>query len=169
MKEANLTSLLRFIKTFVMHLTAKRVLERHSFRTKDQEVDICLLTVNRSNLSIPERSWQNFKTILEESLLPDPRSSNKDDIGIATAIVSEAIEILQCKTSSPPEKYSRKSQKLLQNFAKIIQGTQASFSGGLHCETVLVTLSKYFESLMGNDNANLISTCEVLLFLHIPC
>ena len=44
--EARLSFLLGFIKTFVVHLTAKRALERYSFKIKDRAaVNISLLSV----------------------------------------------------------------------------------------------------------------------------
>jgi len=73
--------------------------------------------------------------------------------------------LLQDKIETPRHSYSPKTRKLLKNFQKIIDGSEMRFPGGMHCETLLATLSKYFESaLKGDNDANLISTCKVLLF-----
>lgn len=163
LKEADTSSLFRFIKTFVVHLTAKRALERHCFGTKEHEVNISLLTVGRSFLSIPAGSWPKMQNILRASLLSDPES----DPSTSASDADKAIKTLEDKIQTPPEKCRRRSRYLLSQFKKIIEGTPIRFSGGLHCETVLATLCKYLELfLRGGDNADLISICKVLLFTY---
>jgi hypothetical protein len=76
-----------------------------------------------------------------------------------------AIKLLRDKIKTPRDGYSHKTRKLIVNFQKIIDGLEILFPGGMHCEALLATLSKYFESaLTGDNDANLISTCKVLLF-----
>jgi hypothetical protein len=129
---------------------------------KDREVNISLFTIKRSALRIPMGSWLKIQGILRESLSSDPSSTSADDTAAA------AIKILKDRIQIPPKKYSAKSRQLLANFKKIIQGIPIFFPGGMHCETLLATLSKYFESSLQlrNDNTNLISTCKVFLFTY---
>jgi hypothetical protein len=161
--EASLSSLLRFIKTFVIHLTAKRALERYCFWTKEKEVDICLFTVERSHLCIPTGSWPKMQEILRASFSSDPSLTSAGDID---STASRAVEILEGKIQMPPLSCSIKTRRLLDNFRKIILGTRIAFPGGMHCETLLATLgSKYFElapSLNGDDDEKLKSICKVL-------
>ena len=83
---------------------------------------------------------------------------------------AKAIKILQDKIQTPPVNCSEKTRKLLAKFQCIIKGTEIIFPGGLHCETLLATLGKYFElSLTGGGDANLISTFKVFFYLHIAC
>jgi hypothetical protein len=162
MKEASLPFLFDFIKTFVIHGRAKRALERR-VATKDQEVNISLFTVERSSLSIPAGSWPKMQDILRASFVSDPSSTSASDTDTAA---TKAIKILQDKIQTPPKYCSAKSRKLLANFKGIIQETPIHFHGGMHCETVLATLSKHFElSLKEDVNASLTSTCKVLLFM----
>jgi len=159
--EADMPSLFRFIKSFVIHLTAKRALERYCFMTKDQEVNISLFFVERSSLCIPTGSWAKMQDILTASFSSDPSSTSADDINTP---VTKAIEILRDKTGTPSRKFGPKSRRLLKDLESVMQGSPILFPGGMHCETVLATLSKYFElSLKGDDNANLISTSQKLL------
>lgn len=160
--EADMPSLFRFIKSFVIHLTAKRALERYCFMTKDQEVNISLFYVERSSLCIPAGSWAKMQDILTASFSSDPSSTSAGDID--TTAVTKAIEILRDKTRTPSRKFGPKSRRLLKNLQSVMQGSSIFFPGGMHCETVLATLGKHFElSLKGDDDANLISTSQKLL------
>jgi hypothetical protein len=171
MKDANTSlSLLRFIKTFVVHLIAKRALEKYCFRINEHEVNISLFAVERSRLSIPAGSWPKMQDILRESLSSDP-SESSTSAGDTDISVIKAVKLLEDKVQTP-EKCSLRSRTILRNFKSIIRETPVLVPGGMHCETLLATLSIYFEDFLipGVDNANLISTCEVLLFfLHIAC
>jgi hypothetical protein len=164
MKEASMNSLFRFIKTFVIHLTAKRVLEKYAFATKDQEVDITLFTVDRSSLCIPAGSWQKMEDILRASFLSHPSSTPGD-----TDAATKATETLRKKIHSPPSNCGAKSRVLLANFGNIVQGNRVVFNGGMHCETVLATLKKFHELSITaeNGNAKFISTCKVLSFTYL--
>lgn len=80
---------------------------------------------------------------------------------------AKVIQILKEKIQNPPKRCSSECRKLLKKFQQIIQEMTIDFPGGMHCETLLATLGKFFElSHEGDDNANLLSTCKVL-FLHI--
>ena len=90
--EARLSFLLGFIKTFVVHLTAKRALERYSFKIKDRAaVNISLLSVERSCFLIPVGSWSEMKGILKESFSSDTFDSES----FSTA--AKAIKCLEDK------------------------------------------------------------------------
>jgi hypothetical protein len=161
-QEASMSSLFWFIKTFVVHLTAKRALERYC-NGINRDVNISLFAVERSHLSIP--SWPGMQDILRESFLSDTfeSSTSAGDADIA----SKAIELIEDKIRNPPQKCGQKCRKMLANFANIIMNkAPLEFKGGLHCETVLATLSQYFKDFLIEDdsNADLISTCKVLLF-----
>lgn len=160
-----MTSLVKFIKTLVVHLTAKRALEIHCFKTKEEQVDISLFTVERSSLSLPKGTWPKMQEILRESFSSCPSESltSADD---SDTTATRAIKILEDIIRTPPKRCTPKTRRLFGFFKNIIEGKPFLFPGGMHCETLLATF-KYFESsLEGNEDANLKSTCEVFL-LHI--
>ena len=158
-----MSSFFKFIKTFVIHLTAKRALERHCFRTIDQEVNISLFAAQRSSLVIPAESWPKMEDTIRASFLSDTGSSAD-----ATAI-TKVVKILQDKITRPPANYNERSRGSLVNLKTIMDGKPLFFRGGMHCETVLRTLKQYFESSPGgDDNTNLILICKVILFTYLP-
>jgi len=166
--EEDLSRLLRFLKTFVVHLTAKRALERYSFKTRGHEAKISLFAVERSPLLIPTGSWSKMKAILTESLSLDPSESSTSAGDADIAI--KAIKLLEDKIEMPPQKCSLKCQKLLTDFKKIIDDVPVLLPGRMHCETVLASLSKYYRNFLvvtGDNNASLTSTCEKLLHSNI--
>lgn len=171
MKEEARSSFFRFIKSFVIHLTAKRALERHCFGFKGQPIDISLFAVERPPLCIPAGSWPKMRDVLKRSFLSSWNSSLTSPGETREDTANRAINILEKKIKNLEIRYGPKTQKILGNFQRIIDGLQVHFPGGLHCETLLATLSKYFESAIKGDNdADLISTCKVLyLYLHISC
>ena len=138
--------------------------------------------MERSNLFIPAGSWENMEKMVEELFPVSP-----DDT--ATVTLAKVVKILREKVEKVLEKvlepslgngqgdgqgdHDGKFGMLLKHFRDlIINETDQSvkFSGGLHCETVLATIGKYFEtSLIGggdsDDNANLTSICKVILLL----
>jgi hypothetical protein len=161
--------LLRFIRTFVVHLTAKRALERYYFQAK--EAKISLFGVERTPLLLPAGSWPKMQAILRESLSSDPSESESSTSAGDADIAIKAIQLLQEKIETPPQNYSLRCGNLVKDFKKIIDDVPVLLPGRMHCETVLATLSKYYGNclVIGDDNANLACTCEVLLFLHIDC
>lgn len=164
MKEPDSDSLFRFIKTFVIHLTAKRVLERHAFKTRDQPVTITLFTADRSLLRIPAGSWKTMEGIIRASFPPHPSSTPGD-----TNAATKAIETLQNIIRNPPSNPSRRSQKLLVYFRQILQGHGIIFRAGMHCETLLATLKKFHDlSNNGPGDEEFTSTCKVLFFTYLP-
>ena len=158
-------SLFRFIRTFVVHLTAKRALEKYSFMTKDHEVTISHFGVERSPLFIPAGSWPDMLAILRESFSSDPKSSTSADDA-----VSKGIALLEDKIRTPPAECSPKCQKILRKFKKITEDMPVTLTVGMHCEAVLASLGKYYEDFLnsesesGDDNADFVSSCKVLLF-----
>jgi hypothetical protein len=166
MKEASRNSLFRFIKTFVIHLTAKRFLEKRAFMMKDKEVEITLFTVDRSALCIPAGSWQKMEGIVRESFTSDSDpSSTPGDTDPAT----EALKMLKRKIETTPSNSSKRTRGLLDKFRLIIAGDRVLFHGGLHCETVLATLKKFFEASENRD-VTFMETCKVLqvLYTYLP-
>ena len=160
-KKERLSSFFKFIRTIVIHLTAKRALERHSHMTKGLDVNISLISMERSALCFPSGSWLAMKGMMRESLLSSEGDTNTD--------VDKAVEILQKIQQAPADTCSSESIRLLGTFKSIIDNERVLFSGGLHCETVLATLHWYSDSLPpGDENSNLISTCKVLLFTFLP-
>jgi hypothetical protein len=164
--EGGLSYLLRFLRTFVVHLTAKRALERYYFKTREHEAKISLFAVERTPLVMPVGSWPNLKDILTKSLLPDPSDSESSTSASDADITIKAIKLLEDKIKTPPQKYSPKCRYLLADFERITQNKPILLHGGMHCETVLATLGRYYENchFEGNNSANLVSTCEVLYF-----
>ena len=152
------SSYFRFLKTLVVHFTAKRTLERQSLRMKDEEIIISLFSVDRSPLIIPVGSWSTMEDMMRELF-----SSTETD----TAIATKAIEILRDRISNLESKDDSKFGILLRDFKHLVDNiSPILLGGGLHCETVLATLSKYFEFLLGSkgdDNENLTLICKVLL------
>ena len=151
---------LRFLKTLVVHFTAKRALEKYSFRIKDHEVKFSLFSLERSPLAIPAGSWS--KNMIKMAFLPDP--TNDSDTPTAA---TKAFEILERKVLKRSRDQS-KLDKLLAGFEQVITDNKPIIlDGGLHCETVLATLGKFYETFLTKDesdnNANLISTCKVRL------
>jgi hypothetical protein len=163
--EASMSSLLLFIKTFVVHLTAKRALEIYSFRTREHDFNISLFAVERSSLYIPAGSWPNMQKILRESFSSGPSESSTSASDAAIA-VNKAIKVLEDKILTQQDRYSLegKCRELLGTFKKIIQDIEVYFPGGMHCETLLATLGKYFNNALSleDDNRNLVSICKVL-------
>lgn len=161
--EASLSSLFRFIKTFVVHFLAKRALERHCYSCKDQEVNISLFAAERSRLSIPSGSWPKMQAILKESFSLDSKSSTSADSDIA----AKAIRLLEDKIRTPSDlKCSPESTRLIKQFKDIIEGKPICLPGGLHCETVLATLRKYVEErVFQTDHPNI---SEVHLIYILP-
>jgi len=155
----NEATLLRFIKTFVVHLTAKRALENYCFKTKDHEVTISHFGVERSPLHIPSGSWLDMTTILRELFSSDPKPSTSAD---------DAVKLLEEKIQNPPTEYT---QKIVKIFKKIVLDKKVTFSGGLHCEGVLESLGKHFHDHLtdSEDNADLVCSCKVLLSTYIAC
>jgi hypothetical protein len=157
-EDPGFTSFLRFLRSLVVHFTAKRTLERHCFRTKDQEVNLSLFHVGRTSLAIPAGSWSTLECLLNESY--SPKSS--------LTSTAEAIEILKGKVlnrSLTTQQQNSQIGSILGKFQLVMEDKEPLLlSGGLHCETVLATLGKYFESILqGDDKANLTSICKVLL------
>lgn len=166
MKEKVTSSLLRFIKTFIVHLTAKRALERHCFGCRDQAINLSLFAVDRPPQCIPARSWQKLQDILTNGFLSLLNSSSTSTGETLADTAARAIDVLQERIKNPRDYYSPRTKKLLEKFQKIIEGSHMRFTGGMHCETLLATLSKYFEAaLKGRNDADLQSICKVLLFI----
>jgi hypothetical protein len=166
MKEplADSDSLFKFIKSFVIHLTAKRVLERYAFKTRHESVTITLFTADRSSLRIPAGSWPTMENIIRASFTSHSSS---------TTNAAKAIEMLVniIRNLNPPSKSSKKSRDLLTNFRRIYDGHGIMLRAGMHCETLLATLKKYREDLFknGSGDAELKVACEVLLlFTYLP-
>jgi hypothetical protein len=162
-EEWDSSSFLKFIKTLVVHFTAKRALEKHCFRIKDRDVKISLLSVERSRLIFPAQSWITMKDMIEALFSSDPSSASTD----GTAAATKALRILEDKVLKTSHDNS-KLRNVIANFKLIIEDGKSVFiPGGMHCETVLATLGKHYESIFGqdesDDKANLISTCKVLL------
>lgn len=140
---------------------------------RNHEVKISLFAVERSPLSIPAGSWPNMQAILRESFSSDP-SQSSTSAGDSNIAVIKAIKLLEDKIQTPPEKCSTQCRKILENFKRIIQKTPVLLPGGLHCETVLATLGKYFEDTPilwdSDDNANtdLVSICKVFFTYILP-
>jgi len=152
-------SFLRFLKTLVVHFTAKRYLERQSLQMKDDDINVSLFSVDRSPLVIPVGSWSK----MEEKIRSLFSSADEN-------MATKAIKILKDKVSGlGPEGRREKSKfdNLLEDFKRVVDNScPIVYSGGLHCEAVLATLRKYSESILGSegdDSAELISTCKVLL------
>ena len=156
---------LKFVRTLVVHFTAKRTLEKHCLRLKDEDVNVSLFSVERSALAIPAGSWSTMKDMMRALFSSNPSSTSTND----TALATKALEILEAKVlKAVTGQDNSKHGKLLANFKLIIEGNESILlPGGMHCETVLATLCKYFESVFGrdesDDKANLISICKVLL------
>lgn len=161
--EARLSFLLGFIRTFVVHLTAKRALERYSLKNNCRVVNISLLSVKRSCLLIPVGSWPKMKGILKESFSSDP-SDLESFTSAATA--AKAIKFLEDKIQTPPEHCNLECRKLLKRFKNIIQGMSVLLPGGLHCEAVLATLGKYYKDGLDEPDNIALSTCKVLLITY---
>ena len=71
-EEGDPSSFFKFVKTLVVHFTAKRALETHCLRLTDQEVDATLFYVEHSRLVIPTGSWLTMKAMIEELFVSDP-------------------------------------------------------------------------------------------------
>ena len=158
--KASMSSLLRFIKTLVVHLTAQQALERFCFRTRDLDVKISFFAVEQSNLFIPAGSWQKMKEILREAFSSDPsKSSTSAPAGDAVTAVDKAIKLLEDKILTPPEECGGKRRAVFANFESIIQDKPVDLPGGMHCqcETLLATLGRYFNKCLclEEEDANL--------------
>jgi hypothetical protein len=154
--EARLSFLLGFIKTFVVHLTAKRALENYSLKNKDRVVNLTLLPVERSRLLFPVGSWSKMKAILSESFSSDPSDSE------SFTSAAKAIKLLEDKIQMPPENCNLDCRKILKRFKDIIRGTSVLLPG-MHCETVLATLGKYYKDCLDESDNTALPTCKVLL------
>lgn len=123
-----------------------------------------LITVDRSYLSIPggSESWSKMEDMLRASFMS---AASGDD---ADKAATKAIKTLRDKLRTPPKKCCAKTRNLIATFNRIIKGDPILFPGGLHCEGLLATLFKYCELFLKGDDANLLSTCKVLLFTYLP-
>jgi len=129
--------------------------------TKDHDVTISHFGVERSSLLIPSGSWPDMLAILRESFSSDPKSSTSDDA------VSKGVALLEHKIRTPPPECSPKCQRILRKFKKITQDTPVTLTCGRHCDAVLASLGYYEDFLnseSGDNNADLVSSCKVLLF-----
>lgn len=159
------SSFFKFIKTFIVHFSAKRALERHCFTLKEQDVKVSLFHVERSPLVIPAGSWSTMEVMIRGLFSSDPSSTSTDD----TAIATKALEIIKVKAkdavalpSLSRDSDNSKHVGLLATFDSLVNDKAIRFTGGMHSETVLATLGKYFE-LHSADEVKLGSICEVLL------
>jgi hypothetical protein len=157
--EARLSFLLGFIKTFVVHLTAKRALERYSFKNKGRVVTISHISVKRSLLHVPAGSWSKMKAMLSESFSSDPSDSES-----ATQAIKYLEDTVTPSLDSDFKKFDSDCNKVVKSFKDIIQEKSVTLPGGMHCETVLATLGKYYKNCLDeSDNPVLFSICKVLL------
>jgi hypothetical protein len=143
----------RSLKTLVIHFTAKRALEQRCILLKNDDVKISLLYVERSPLRIPAGLWSRMEDMMK-MLFPDD-----------TATAEKALEILKGEAQKPRTRDS-KLDKILADFKLVIDGTTVLLTGGMHCETVLATLGRYFKDILGNesyDKDNLIPISQVFL------
>jgi hypothetical protein len=157
---ASSESFFKFLKTLVIHFSAKRALETHSLRVKTENINLSLFSVERSALVIPAGSWSSMEAMIREVFSSNPSSTS---IGVTA---KEAIEILEGKVLKKQDlDDSTKYGRLLKEFQFFIGNNgQILLTGGLHCETVLATLGMYFKSWNFVDNStNLTSICEVRL------
>ena len=160
-EDGNSISFLKFLKTLVVHFTAKRALERQCFRLKNQDVTISLFSVDRTSLCISAGSWSAMKNTIKELFTSGPTSTSTDD----TATPTKAIAILE--TELKKLEFNSKHVGLIQDFKRLTKGEEIRLNCGLHCEAVLETVSKY---VLGSDNlddkAKLTSTCKVFLLFN---
>ena len=130
MEVGDTSSFFRFLKTLVVHFTAKQSLEKQSLRMKDEDISISLFSVDRSPLVIPVGSWSTMEDMVRSSF-----SSAEAD----TAIATKAVEILKGKVSNLRAEGCQDKSKfgnLLENFKLVIDNTSPIvLSGGMHCET----------------------------------
>ncbi len=143
----------RSLKTLVIHFTAKRALEQRCILLKNDDVKISLLYVERSPLRIPAGLWSRMEDMMK-MLFPDD-----------TATAEKALEILKGEAQKSRTRDS-KLDKILADFKLVIDGATVLLTGGMHCETVLATLGRYFKDILGNesyDKDNLIPISQVFL------
>ena len=156
----NPSSFFRFLKTLVVHFTAKRALEKHVLQVPNEGINFSLFSVERSALAIPNGSWSTMEDMIRELFSSEDHSSTLTDV-----TATKAVEILKDKVSKTQN--SAKYERLFSEFKLFIDNNGGILlTGGLHCETILATLGKYYKSckfLLADDNANLTSICKVLL------
>ena len=156
----NPSSFFRFLKTLVVHFTAKRALEKHVLQVPNEGINFSLFSVERSALAIPNGSWSTMEDMIRELFSSEDHSSTLTDV-----TATKAVEILKDKVSKTQN--SAKYGRLFSEFKLFIDNNGGILlTGGLHCETILATLGKYYKSckfLLADDNANLTSICKVLL------
>ena len=84
----NPSSFFRFLKTLVVHFTAKRALEKHVLQVPNEGINFSL--VERSALAIPNGSWSTMEDMIRELFSSEDHSSTLTDV-----TATKAVEILK--------------------------------------------------------------------------
>ena len=86
----NPSSFFRFLKTLVVHFTAKRALEKHVLQVPNEGINFSLFSVERSALAIPNGSWSIMEDMIRELFSSEDHSSTLTDV-----TATKAVEILK--------------------------------------------------------------------------
>lgn len=171
-------ALLRWLRTFIIHFTSKRTLERQCLTLKG-EFDISLLVMEPPKLQV-KASWQDIEAIISESI-PSIHSSATGMISMASKILkkksaeaSQRIKALEQSASDSTTHTGSVYENLVATFQSIAESdtvlSSFAFSGGLHCGTILGVLAQRFaDDLQGKGNSDLVSlsraSLAILIFL----
>jgi len=181
-------ALLRWVRTFVVHFTSKRVLERHCVQTMDASIKISLLAVERSRLYLPVShvSWSEMETIIKDSFPPDSLffcTASMASETLKNKVIEASRDIASAVQGDPAAaRYTSPTlKKIIPPFQSIIQSRNLEsqsqptslkryyFGGGMHCETVLETLGEFSADILQEEgNGDLLAICQVLLLTHPP-
>ena len=139
--------------TFLLQFVALRMLEVYCFRAPNRDLSVTLLSMERSQISIPTSSWEIMQTLVKESL--------GSWHGISDVEVKKAVDILESATGQCPSKCTS-----LLTFRPLVvqhpEQTEIRFTGGMHCETALMMIGKYIQHVLyGGSDGDLMSVCKV--------
>ena len=129
-----------WMKTFVSHYSAKRSLERHCSRNRQEEVKITLLEVGSEYRKV---LWEDMKQTITATI---EAMTEKERPSIATVEVIKCLEH-KIKDTQPTDKHAK---NIFWIFRRMISGHPVQCLCRTHCEAALAALSL---GLFENDSS----------------
>ncbi|KAF8330281.1 hypothetical protein F5887DRAFT_986545 [Amanita rubescens] len=155
----------RWIMTFVSHLSAKRVLEKHVSEVlpMNAEVDLRLLSVKRPQTS-PD-SWDQMKDIIRKAVEKGNTNSLSMTVLDIATILDTLTNLIKDCLSSPNSTDGR--HPIIQLFElrdnQVVPRPISKFRGSQHCEAILASFSMFYAAAkLVDDNAELLNITKKL-------
>ena len=153
---SHLPSLLRWIRTFIVHFLAKRALQTFVLNSPGEEISFTVIDVNCSQC-METPTWSDLEDVIKRTI-PSVETSSKLIAQLKTWIIME------------PTGNDAKG-KLVQTFQDIISGIPTSIPATLHCEMVTAMLGsrECYDMAIKNKDFKLQKLCEVWQFPFQQC